>query len=381
MEKYKDRKVLLPSEAGALVGDDIYFFSSKYNLLYKVHMPDFNVSIISHIPCKEIFAFGWFRKIRYWNRKLICIPAHAEKIWIYGLDSKEWDSIDIDFPQLQLKFWGAVIYQDNAFLFGERYLEILKIDLNDYSISHIRIAPCPGYKRDGEGLFLTDAIKVNNIVFSPVSVSNYVLQFNLDTLEYRWKRIGSEGNQYSGINYDGKYFWISPGQKGNIVKWDYDFRWKEFEVPEEIANRSYQFIGVICDESKIRFLTQQDGKSLEINNESFDRNQSSLTEATKSYIHLENYENGTIVLMQSNAHLIIKWNGKWIEGRCEINYENFKEYFRENLLWDNLTANEIEKEDEIFEIDDYVKAIIKQKENVGGFFIDAGMNIWKMVRR
>ena len=85
-DDYKNRMVLLPAEAGTLAGDNIYFFSSSYNLLYKVHMPDFSVSIVSHIPHKVVNAFEWFRKMRYWNGKLILIPSYAEEIWIYGLD-------------------------------------------------------------------------------------------------------------------------------------------------------------------------------------------------------------------------------------------------------------------------------------------------------
>ena len=66
-EKTKNRNVFLPAEAGALVDDDIYFFSSEYNLLYKIHMPDFAVSVVSHIPCEKALAVKWFRKMRYWK--------------------------------------------------------------------------------------------------------------------------------------------------------------------------------------------------------------------------------------------------------------------------------------------------------------------------
>ena len=58
-KKEKERKVLLPAEAGVLVGENIYFFSSEYNLLYKVDIPDFSVSIVSRIPCNRVGIVFW----------------------------------------------------------------------------------------------------------------------------------------------------------------------------------------------------------------------------------------------------------------------------------------------------------------------------------
>ena len=75
----KTKKALLPAEAGTLAGDDIYFFSSDYNLLYRVHIPELSVSVISHIPCEKVIAYRMFRKMRYWKDKLIMVPSWSEK--------------------------------------------------------------------------------------------------------------------------------------------------------------------------------------------------------------------------------------------------------------------------------------------------------------
>ena len=122
-KKEKDRKVLLPAEAGVLVGENIYFFSSEYNLLYKVDIPDFSVSIVSRIPCNRVIASKWFRKMRYWKGKLILIPSCAEKVWIYELNTGVWTDIDIEHSQIPLKFFGSVIYQDTAFCL-ERHIRV-----------------------------------------------------------------------------------------------------------------------------------------------------------------------------------------------------------------------------------------------------------------
>lgn len=372
----KNRKISLWAEAGTLVEDDIYFFSSEYNLLYKIHIPDFTISIISHIPCDKVFAVAWFRRMRYWKGKLLLIPSYAEKIWIYDLNSGKWDSIAIDYPQIYLKFWGTIIYKDNAFLFGVLYPAILKVNLNNHSVSYLEIEYWPEGKK--EGLFLTDAIRVDHMVFCPTSISNKVLRFDLETLEYDWKQIGDSENKYTGIDRGKNCFWISAGECGKNIKWNGDSEWEEFSVPKIISNRSYQFIGVICDEDKIRFLTQQDGESLEIT----DDGQILLTEKTKSYVHVEHYANGTIVLMQSDAHLDIKWMGKWIKGICEVSYDEFKAYFEKSLMWNYafLESNKEIREEKIFKTRDYIELTIKQ-QNTDDFFMrnDIGTDIWKTI--
>ncbi len=371
----KTKKALLPAEAGTLAGDDIYFFSSDYNLLYRVHIPELSVSVISHIPCEKVIAYRMFRKMRYWKDKLIMVPSWSEKIWIYDLSSREWKDVAIEHPQITLKFWGSVIYQDDIFLFGAAYPAILKVNLNDYSVTYLEI------NSGTKGLFCTDAVRIDHMVYSPVSISNQIMWMNLDTLEYGWKQIGSAGNEYCGIAYDGNDFWIPSWQHGKIVKWDGHIQWEEFELPEEIASRRYLFTGAVCDGDRIRFLPIQDGKGLEIRKDISGKDRVTLTEETKKYIHMEHYEDGTIVLMRSDASLEVKWRGTWIKGRCEIDYKDFQTYFCKKTLWDILSEKGITTETELFEMNDYINMITKEPITTNDFLSEkiVGIHIWNLI--
>lgn len=378
-KKEKERKVLLPAEAGVLVGENIYFFSSEYNLLYKVDIPDFSVSIVSRIPCNRVIASKWFRKMRYWKGKLILIPSCAEKVWIYELNTGVWTDIDIEHSQIPLKFFGSVIYQDTAFLFGAAYPGILKINLNDYSAAHLDIICPPEQKKEDIGLFCTDAIKAGNIVFSPISISNHVMWLDLDTDKYGWQQIGSAENEYCGIDRDEDGFWIPSWEHGKIVNWDGGEKWEEFELPAEIANRRYQFTGAVCDGDKIRFLSIQDGKSLEIWKDTSGKRQLVLTEETKKYVHAEHYEDGTIVLMRNDGAIDVKWKGTWQKGRCAIDYKDFVTFFGDESLWELLAEKEVVNETEIFAMNDYLKMVTEKQNNNTDFLNErgVGMSIWK----
>lgn len=380
-DKVKNRKIMLPAEAGIVVDDDMYFFSSEYNLLYKAHLPDLTVSIVSSIPGGKVMAWKWFRKMRYWKGKLILIPSFAEKIWIYDLESGEWSDIVIDHPQISLKFWGTVVYGDHIFLFGAAYPSVLKISLNDHSVSYVKIDCPPEQKREEEGLFFTDVIRMDNLVYAPVSISNHVMCLNLETLEYRWRQIGSSGNEYCGIDHDKDGFWIPSWQHGKIVRWDGDSDWEEFDLPEEIAERPYLFTGAICDGNRILFLAIQDGKSLEIQKGMPDGNRIALTEETKKYTHWESYEDGTIVLMRSDASLDVKWNGTWIKGTCEIDLKDFKACFCDGPLWDVIEENGVADETEIFALKDYADMVTGYQKNRENLLNEnrVGKTIWKTI--
>ena len=378
-EKTKKRNVFLPAEAGVFVDDNIYFFSSEYNLLYKIHMPDFAVSVVSRIPCEKALAVKWFRKMRYWKEKLILIPSFAEKIWIYDLKSGKWTDIVIDHPQITLKFWGTVVYGDCIFLFGAAYPAILKIDLNDYSVSYMEISCPPEQKKEEEGLFFTDAIRMDNLAYSPVSVSNHVMRLNLDTLEYEWQQIGSAGNVYCGIDHNEDGFWIPSWQHGKIVRWDGDSDFEEFELPDEIASRPYQFTGAVFDGNRILFLSIQDGNSLELQKDTSGGYKTVLTEETKKYIHWEHYENGTIVLMRSDASLDVRWKGTWLKGRCKIDYKAFHSSFCQGPLWDVIEEEGMADETEIFDVRDYVNMLMERQNDAANPSKEntVGISIWK----
>ena len=380
VELEQDKMVPLPAEAGVLVGEDIYFFSSQYNLLYKIHMPDFTTAIVSYIPCGKANTLEWFRKALFWKGKLLFIPSCAEKVWIFDLGTKEWDSIVIDYPYKQIKFWDAVIYKDCVFLLGAFYPAILKIELNNYAVTYLNIVCRPGGNLE-EGLILTQAVRIGSIVYSPERTSSYVLVLDLDTAEYEWCQVGSIGNKYSGIACDGENFWISSGECGSIVKWNGRFKWEEFQVPSEIAKRSYQFIGVICDENRVCFLTQQDGRSFEIQNGLSGGVCMSLTAKTRRYIHLEHYENDVIVLMQGNGCLDVKWLGKWIKGNCEMHASELRAYLYQGQLQDMYREKDILQEERIFTIKEYVKLFLNtEKKQTYSANEEKRSNIWQAVK-
>ena len=81
------------------------------------------------------------------------------------------------------------------------------------------------------------------------------------TDEYRWEKVGSDGNRYSGIAWDGKAFWLSPRKHTSIVRWILGVGIEEFDI-----SRDYQegnnFGGVVYYDDKIYILSLESDFSL-----------------------------------------------------------------------------------------------------------------------
>lgn len=129
-------------------------------------------------------------------------------------------------------------------------------------------------------------------------------------------------------------------------------------------------------------MTIQDGKSLEIRKDISGKRKIVLTEETKKYVHVEHYEDGTIILMRDDAAIDVKWNGTWLKGRCGIDYKDFAAFFGGEDLWGLLAEKEIANETKIYELNDYLKMVVKNQDSNTDVSKkhQVGAEIWKNIK-
>ena len=189
----------------------------------------------------------------YWEEHIIIIPLMAKKIWIYSLKHRTWKGIAIDVCEMT-NFRQAIIWNNFLLLIGGHYPAILKVDLNSYVIWKIE-APFDEQKRidveSNELYFRGDFVYKDNILYLASCRDNTVLIFHLDTQAYEWIEIGRRENRYSGIAWDGEYFWLAPRKNTSIVKWDGKNQVIEYEIPLAKKVNGISYSGVIVKENQI----------------------------------------------------------------------------------------------------------------------------------
>ena len=57
-------------------------------------------------------------------------------------------------------------------------------------------------------------------ILMPLCNANAVLEFDMEEEKSEIYVVGKEGDSYSGICYDGEFYWLSPRHGGSIIKWD-----------------------------------------------------------------------------------------------------------------------------------------------------------------
>lgn len=202
----------------------LYCTARNVNLIFSVDLKDGAIELVASIPEEDIRMDTSCGDIKIWHGKLIFSPNTIKKLWIYDLASKHWDSIEIDYPH-----WGAGtftqihIYQDTAFLVGASYTAIACINLRNNSCSYIETPykeVTARYSGERFFFFYFNGARVEDTLYLASCLDNFVLKFDLATRKHEWIEVGDKENTYSEIAWDGENFWLSPRQKGGIIKWD-----------------------------------------------------------------------------------------------------------------------------------------------------------------
>lgn len=252
-----DSAAVLFMEDFLRINDWLYFMNKDVNLVCRLHLNSDKIEILGSFPEEDFYAPRLSVSIVQWRNKLVFAPLKAKKIWIYDLDAKEWKGIARRGAVVEGNaFFKAFLYEDKVFMVGSDFPAILCLDMLTEKISYIE-GP---YRR----LFALKE-KVNDIFFRNYGVQkgsklylascldNYICEFDMDTLQHRWIQIGSAGNRYVGITWDGNCFWIAPRDGSAVFKWDGGENIKEYKLSQTMASDCKYIYGVICMERKIFF--------------------------------------------------------------------------------------------------------------------------------
>lgn len=244
-------KVVLLAEDCVEVNNVLYFVSKDINVVFGLDITNGNVFAINCLPEHGVLDKRLGAKILSWNDELIFAPMKAKKVWRYNLQTKNWMGYErklLEAGKTGTEMFDAVLYNDTAFIIGCNYPAIMKIELLNNEITYIE-EPYQLLKEKkhamGDSYFRTSYARIENRIFLASCLDNLVLEFDLESLEFKWHEVGRKGNCYSGISWDGKYFWIAPRNNTPLVRWNGKDDVIEYSLPEEFRDCKNYFLGVV----------------------------------------------------------------------------------------------------------------------------------------
>ncbi len=383
--KHDSIKVIM--EDCVLIENRIYFFSRDWNALYTTDLDSNRITFLGIMPEENVLARRLCAGIIY-NRnreELILIPMTAKKIWIYDLKTAQWKGLERKYMtdgDFHKEIFRAAEYKNNLFLIGSNYPAIIRMNIDTYELDYLTepytfLKPL---KNGIEGYFRSDFCLKENQLLLASCLNNYVLKIDLNTFDFEWHEVGEYGFCYSGIAWDGEYYWLSPRTGTPIVKWDGKDKTEYFPLPEEFDSLIYNFLGVQYVDGKLIFPGMLQNKTLMIDTNT--RKQK--IEIYEGQYFFYRYSERQGILSQ-NVDGLFQW--KYPEQNdslnlyCEIQLEKLISDLsnENNRVFYPIRENEIQIEVSPVSLPLY-KALLKRERKIRDKKSKDGVNIWGVIQ-
>lgn len=367
------------------VGNQLIFIARYINIVYSLDLDTGEIMLIDSIPEEDVLAERLGAKLVHWKDELIFAPMKAKKIWIYNLKTREWHGLErkkLEDNKTDLEMFEAILYDNKLFIIGSNYPAIICLDLQTEKMTYIeelynrlkvkkeKLADC--YFRCGY-------VQKENYLYIASSLENLVLEFNMDTYDYSWIKVGDDKNRYSGITWDGNHFWLAPRLNTAVVKWDGVNTVTEYPLPTELQEEKYNFLGAICVHNNIVFPGMLAPYGIVISN----LEQGEMKTVQGQYYFYKKINNVLVVNQDIEGRINIK-NAEDIdkEFTCCIKKEKIKKYLenRNVNIVEYLIMNPVQ-ESKMLDGSDFIEHVLKMDDTEEMLKTNNyGRKIWKKLR-
>lgn len=254
-------------------GRNIWFFSTNFKSIFLLDTLS-KKTLCYRIPSNSTCSLnGFFSSMSLIQNKIYLIPLYERDIFCFDMDKREFKKIKInrEFSEInKALFMGVANYKDYLFIMGIELPVIIRLNTRDDSIEYItqwekNIRNLIFDRKDA--YFRQQWVILDNKLFVPFCNANAVLELNCDDLDVKIHIVGKDAQGYSGISFDGKYFWLSPRKNGKLVKWNVETGAKDyFRIDEnEVESEAISYAGIVCcNEEKILFPFHEERKNIGI---------------------------------------------------------------------------------------------------------------------
>ena len=342
------------TEALTLHNDKLICAAMDMNVIYEVDLKSKKGAIIGSIPEETIFSKRVIGAVSSYKNKIIYVPFNGRDVWIFNVETKEWNSLKLHLSDCKTKFWNSYIYKQYLFMIPSRYPALVRINLDTNEIEEIEDCVLPlGKKEPKYGYFFSDYAIDNEYLIAASCASNHVLFFNMDNCNFQWREIGNKRNKYVGIAKVENEFWLAPRRNTPIVKWSHDGTVKEFELPEKYEDK-YHFLGIRYEDNII-LPGIDDGMTITINPQD---ERIKMKEHMKGFTFFERLSESVQVSCFYDGSMIIETEDEKFEIKnviTKIQQDDYIAFY--NKSNEHLPEKEIMKESTVCDLQTFIKMV------------------------
>lgn len=236
-------KLDLEFEAIVKINDDTAIAASyAYNALFEVRIATGECTYLLMFPNEKVDGQRLYTKALYIEGKVYFVPAAADNIAIYDIETGALKQIEIPKPDEQkykqkykknAKFNGGVIYGHYVFMTPCTYPGVIRININTHETEYFNEwVPRETF------VFRKAPFVDDNKMFLPCTDSNLVLEFDLRNCKGIIHHIGKNNRGAWSICKNGENLWLAPQKPGPVVCWN-----RKKSTVTEYAQYPHGFIG------------------------------------------------------------------------------------------------------------------------------------------
>ena len=331
-----------------------YFVPIECTILCKIGSNNI-LEIVDRIPGEYIYNRDSFSKLIIYDDVLFMIPKNGEKLHSFNLKSKEWLTYDLGCSNVKYKFMDALIWDNKIVMIGCYVPNLVLFDLNTQEMKFLNFPYEPFQEiqnKKKDAYYRRGHYLAGDNLYLASSLTNEVCEINLKNQNIKRYTVGNENNTYDGLLYDGGFFWISPRNRSNIVKWNGDDKYINISLPRDENASNCLCLEPISVESLIMIPAYGANNTILL-----ERDGTINSLKSQKYIVVKKIGNITVSITNSGfMEIISKSTKKEIE--LILNQESNVFAFFSKMDYEIMKTN-IEMEKDIYSLKDFLNSIEK----------------------
>jgi len=200
------------------------------NKLYSIDKETRRAALVGAFPGENAFGCRLFTSMAMNNGKLYFAPFAAEAVAVVDTATHTFERIALDYNMVansqcyhaQMKFYTAVAYEQYVYFIPFSFPAIVRYDTISGTVAYYTdwVAGLESYAKGSQRYYFRSAAVVGKHIYAASVNTNIVLVFDTESNRSTILTVGPDGNGFSSICYDGRFFWLAPQRGNELVKWD-----------------------------------------------------------------------------------------------------------------------------------------------------------------
>lgn len=251
--------------------DTGWFFHEDYNGLFEVEWGSQRCRYLASVPGEEMCKTVLYAAITKYEDCLVLVPFMADEIAIYDIRQGTFQKLPLKQygnGSMEEKFADFVCYGKYIFLIPTCYPSVVRVDMETLELTYLRacIEELENHRVNAKYLLNTRPVVRGDTFWIGCYAANYLLEFNMETLQYSLHKIKSCQGGMTGCCYDGRAFWILQYPQLKIISWNPDTGEERIfdKYPEGFQGGYHPFLFAFYDGRKVLLLPEHANMVLEI---------------------------------------------------------------------------------------------------------------------